>query len=381
MRILVLCHEYPPVGGGAGAACALLAETYVQAGHDVDVLTMGFDELPAVESLAGVNVRRLPCGRRRKELSSALEGLRWARRCLQELAGRNRVQSYAAVHAHFVMPAGIVALRLKQRYGLPYVLTAHGSDVPGYNRERLRLVHWLVRPWWRTICREAAPLVSPSSSLARLIHRALPRFEPHLLPYGVPCDRFLGDQNDKEPRILLCSRLVERKGVHLFLKAMEQQHLPGWSLDVVGSGPLLAEVESRAARCRTPVRVHGWIDNRDPRLAELYRKAALFVLPSEWENFPVSLLEAMAAGCAIVTTDISGMPEVVGPAAVLVPPRTYDTLRDAVVELSRDPSRRLALGVQARERAIREFSAERVGACYLELFAGSAGRSSSILES
>lgn len=366
MKLLVLCHEYPPVGGGAGAACALLAETYVQAGHQVDVITMALDGLPAEEVIAGVLVRRIPCGRRRKELSSAVEGLRWANRCSRLLARQDAVANYDAVHAHFVMPAGIVAWRLKRRFGLPYVLTAHGSDVPGYNRERLGLIHTLVRPWWRRICREASPMVSPSASLAGLIQRAAPQVQPALLPYAVPGARFNGD-SEKEQRILLCSRLVERKGVHHFLRAVAEERLPGWSLDIVGSGPLLEEVQQRAAECRMTVRVHGWIDNRDPRLSDLYRKAALFVLPSEWENFPVSLLEAMAAGCAIVTTNVSGMPEVVGDTAVLVPPKTYDTLRDAVVELSRDEPRRIALGLQARERALTEFAAERVGGRYLEL--------------
>ena len=147
MRILVLCHEYPPVGGGAGAACALLSEQYVAAGHSVTVLTMSLADLPLEETLNGVRILRQPCGRRRWEMASPLEGLVWARRAWRVVRRLQKQDPFDVTHAHFIMPAGIVARWLHRAAGVPYVITTPGSDVPGYNLERLRLTHLLAAPW------------------------------------------------------------------------------------------------------------------------------------------------------------------------------------------------------------------------------------------
>ncbi|MEN6302925.1 MAG: glycosyltransferase family 4 protein, partial [Armatimonadia bacterium] len=107
----------------------------------------------------------------------------------------------------------------------------------------------------------------------------------------------------------------------------------------------------------TPTNVifHGWLDNDSPRLRELFESASIFVFPSEAENFPTVLLEAMDAGLAIVTTNVKGCPEVIGPAGLTVPPRSPEALRDAVQGLIRDPERRLSLGRQAHARVRAEF--------------------------
>lgn len=366
-NLLVLCHEYPPVGGGAGAACATLAEEYAAAGHAVTVLTMGFDRLPASESVRGVGIERILCGRKRREMASPWEALRWGEACWRRVQRLHAARPFDAVHSHFIMPAGIVARRLKQRSGVPFVITSHGSDVPGYNRERLRLAHWLARPWWRRICREADAVISPSAILLRMIERTAGDIQGSVIPYAAPLDRF--QAGDKQRRILLCSRLVERKGFQHFLRGVADLNLPGWEIDLVGTGPMFERLRTLAAGCRMPVRLHGWIDNRDPRLAELYRRAPIFALPSECENFPVSLLEAMAAECAIVATDVTGNPEVVGKTACLVPPGDVAALRAAVVRLTGDVELCGRMGRLARERAAAKFDPRVIAGTYLSLLA------------
>lgn len=365
MRMLIPCHEYPPVGGGAGAACAALAEEYVRQGHEVTVLTMGLEDLADREQIEGVDVVRVACGRKRKEMSSALEGLRWARRATTIAAWLQAMRPFAAVHAHFIMPAGIVGERLQSRWGLPLVITAHGSDVPGYNRERLKLAHLLARPWWRSIGQKADTIVCPSQSIRDLLRKCDDRFRTTVIPYGFDVGRF--QPLEKEKRILLCSRLVERKGFQYFLAAIRDLELGGWEVDVVGDGPMRGRLAKLAQQCRTPVRMHGWIDNRDPRLVELYGRASLFVFPSEWENCPVALQEAMSAGCAIITTNVSGNPEVVGDAGVLVEPRNETALRKAVRQLTHDRARCSVLGIAARQRVVERFHLPRIAGDYVNL--------------
>lgn len=359
----MLCHEYPPIGGGAAAVCAALGSHYARGGHAVTVLTMGFADLPSREARDGCRVLRVPCGRRRKEMASAWEALRWAWRCGAAIGRLHRVRPFDVCHAHFIMPAGIVADGLKRRCGVPFVVTPHGSDVPGYNRERLKLAHMLVRPWWRSICRRADRIISPSASLLGMIGRYAAGHRGEVVPNGFDPGRFR--PAEKQRRILLCSRLVERKGFHVFLEAVRGLDLPGWGVDIVGDGPMMGRVRALAARCRMPVEVHGWIDNDDPRLADLYGRAMIFALPSEWENLSIALLEGMSAGCAVIATDVSGNPEALGDTGWLVPPGDSAAVRRAVQALAADPERCRELGERAARRAAERFDWSVIARRYL----------------
>ncbi|MFQ5902166.1 MAG: glycosyltransferase family 4 protein [Candidatus Binatia bacterium] len=365
MRTLILCHEYPPVGGGAGAVCAALGRGYVRAGHKATVVTMGFEGLDEREKIEGVEVHRISCGRRRKDMASPWEGLHWAWRCWPIARRLHAEHLFDVVHAHFIMPAGIVARRLKRESGVPFIITPHGSDVPGYNRERLKLAHVLVRPWWRRICKDADRITSPSASLLKLIEARARHVKAEIIPNGFQPGRFR--PLEKEKRILLCSRLVERKGFHYFLEAIQDVNLPGWQVDLVGDGPMFERLASMANRCKVPVHMHGWIDNHDPKLAELYGRAMIFVFPSEWENFSIALLEAIGAGCAVITSDIAGNPEAIGNTGYLIKPKDVGAMRRATIALTGDVERCLDLGRRASERAAAFFDWKIIAKRYIEL--------------
>ncbi len=371
MRILILCHEYPPIGGGAAAVVAALAKEYRRRENDVVVVTMGFGDLVSHESAEGIVLHRVPCSRRRKEMASPLEGLYWAARCLPLVRSLHEERPFDAVHAHFIMPAGIVADCFRRSCGVSFIVTPHGSDVPGYNRERLRAVHHLVRPWWRRICRNAARVTSPSHSLLALIERSAGECKGQVVPNGLETGRF--PERPKEKRILLCSRLVERKGFHVFLEAIQDLDLQGWEIDLVGDGPMRARLEQLADLCRIPVHMHGWIDNDDPRLAALYARALVFVFPSEWENFSIALLEAMDAECAVITTDIEGNREVVGDTGLLVTPGDRDSMRSALVRIVDSFDECRELGRRAGRRVRENFDWRLIGHTYLKLLTDPGG--------
>ena len=366
MRVLVLCHELPPVGGGAATVSAALAEEYAAAGCGVTVATMAWDGLPRAEVTAGgVEVVRLACGRRRREAASLPEAVRWAGRALAWAGRRHRHAPFDVVHAHFVMPAGLAAALLgaRRRPRLPFVLTAHGSDVPGYDPSRFPRVHRLVAPAWRRVCAAAASLVSPSRSLRRLLAAAGVRRPTLVIPNPVDADRFV--PLPKEARILLAGRLVERKGFDVLLEALRGVELPGWVVDVVGDGPQRDRLERLAAEVPVPVRFHGWVGQDDPRLPELFGRAGLFVFPTRWENLPIAPLEAMAAGCAVVASDVEGVVEAVGDAGRLVPVGDRAALAAAVRGLAADEAARRELGRRARRRVESRFARPAVAARYL----------------
>jgi glycosyltransferase involved in cell wall biosynthesis len=90
---------------------------------------------------------------------------------------------------------------------------------------------------------------------------------------------------------------------------------------------------------------------REQDKAPLYSAAQVFVFPSLYEGFGMPVLEAMACGAAVVTSNSSALPEVAGDTAVLVDPDRTDAIGEAILGLLRDPARREALGQAAVARA------------------------------
>jgi L-malate glycosyltransferase len=168
-------------------------------------------------------------------------------------------------------------------------------------------------------------------------------------------------------RILVVARLFERKGVQHVLHALaglRHDH----EVHVVGTGPYLPALVALARDLSVDVRFHGWIDPASDQLAALYETADIFVLPSDVEDFPMVLLEAMAAGLAIVTTRGTGCDEVVADTGVLVDPGDVAALRAAILALTRDPQRCRLLGRAARQRLLTEFSWAGVARRYAGLY-------------
>lgn len=367
MRILSLTYEYPPIGGGGGVVASSLNAMLVTHGYTVDVVTSALRGLPEFEIADGVQIHRAPCWRRYRHYTTAAE---LATTLLPAYETASRLISRHApdlIHAHFVLPSGIVARALARKFGIPYVLTAHGSDIPGYNPDRFNLLHKLLTPLWRRIVLGAAAITSPSEFLAAHIRRHID-VPVTVVPNGYTPDARLACE--KRNLVLVVSRLFPRKGVQHFVDSVAR--LSGdWEFVVAGDGPFLADLKTRAQRSGARVQFVGFLDRT--RLRALYEEAKIFVLPSIRENFPMVLLEAMDAGCAVITTDAEGCAEVVGDSGIVVPRGEPEPIRAALVELMSNPDRCRMLSRRALER-VQQFRWSRIALRYEAVFESAVAR-------
>jgi glycosyltransferase involved in cell wall biosynthesis len=214
----------------------------------------------------------------------------------------------------------------------------------------VRVTHRLLAPVWRRVTRDASCIVCPSRSLGELLARRDPDLESIEIPYGFEIGRYQTEA-PRRRRILVVTRMLQRKGVQYLLQALDGTRLDH-EVHIVGDGPYLSTLKKQAAGCSTNVVFHGWLDNRSQRLNALYESSDIFVLTSEAENFPVSLMEAMAAGLAVLTID----------------PRDAAQLREALSGLTQNPDRCRELGRAARERVETEFAWPVVARRYEELY-------------
>jgi glycosyltransferase involved in cell wall biosynthesis len=349
MNILVLNFEYPPLGGGASPVCHEINKRYVAAGHSVTVVTMHFKGLADQETIDGVDVIRIACSRHHLHMCSPFEQwtyLKAAKRFLLEWIPSHPVD---IVHAHFILPTGILCRFLKKAFGIPYIITAHGSDIPGFNPDRFRFLHLWTPPMIQAIIFDAAQITSPSHFLKNLIGKIAPSQinKVVVIPNGIDASAFT--QLEKQPIIVSSGRLLKRKGFGELIQAVKKSTL-GYSLHILGEGPMRKKLEARAKGSLASVVFHGWVDNRSPEYKQLLGKAAIYSLVSGKENASIAILEAMASGCAIITSDDSGCPEMVGDAGMLVKHGDVPALQTAIEKLVNDSALQLSLGEKAHAR-------------------------------
>lgn len=366
MRILTLSYEFPPLGGGGARVVDGLVRQLARLGNEVDVVTMGFPGLPDHEVVEGVNVYRLASSRKRADICHTREMVPHLISAFTHVKRLAASRKYDINHTHFIFPDGVLAWMLGHLIDLPYVITAHGSDVPGYNPDRFRLQHSMLSPVWGRVVKNAKCVICPSIHLQGLLEKSSSTAGTEIIPNGIRADKF-NPGRDKRMRILVVTRMFERKGVQYLLEALRGRTLD-CEINIVGDGPYLETLKRMAADTPADVRFPGWLDNESGELKELYETSSIFVFTSQQENFPVNLLEAMTAGMAIVISEDPGSREVVGDTALMVSDNQPDRFFATLQRLTQDPALCEELGGRARRRLEAYFTWPAVAEQYNNLF-------------
>ena len=287
-------------------------------------------------------------------------------RTVFSLARILRSGEFDAVNVHAYLTANEVWLaRLISRTSAPLVFTLHLPENEGHYpvmAKTLRFMSAMVI----TVCR---------STMKRLAAAGLPAGMVGVLYNGINVASFpvRPDDRDGGPlRVGIVARLVERKGHRFLLEAMARlrrdNECPELILDIVGDGPDAEPLRLLAAHLGLTDSVN-FLGDRADIPSELARMD-VFVLPSTYEAFPVSLLEAMSSGVAVVATDVDGVPELIedGVTGVLVPPRDVGALAMALKGLAIDEEKRDALARAGADHVRKQFTLEHMVTGYEEAF-------------
>ena len=175
-------------------------------------------------------------------------------------------------------------------------------------------------------------------------------------------------------KVLIVSDVSPHKNHFRLLQAFEMVHQkhPDAELTIVGNigehvrarfNSTLEEVTNRNPGI--PISLCGHLT--DDEIVALYRDAAVFVYPSLYEGFGLPVLEAMAQGCPVITSNVSSLPEVVGDAAVLIDPLNTTELAQAMRKVLTDDELKREMSIKGINRA-KLFSWERTAERYVEVF-------------
>ena len=310
MNILVLNYEYPPLGGGAAPVSRDISEQLANAGNKVTVVTMGFNNLPYQENRNGVDIFRLKCWRSKKSSCMPWEQFTYILAAKKFLRKHLQDNHYDICHTHFIIPTGDVAKWVKEKYNIPVVITAHGSDVEGYNSKKyMKIMHFFLRFFWRDIVNHSYKIISPSRFLEKLMLKAYNRSDKYVvIPNGLEISKYkaLANADKKEKRILLMGRMQRSKNMQTSLKAISMVNLGDWRVDILGDGPYREKLEILVdeLKLRDKVTFYGWLENGSKDQLDLLSKASIYITASEFENCPMAVIETIAGGCYPLLSDI-----------------------------------------------------------------------------
>lgn len=378
MKVLILNHELTPLGGGAGRAADRIAAHLARRGHRVTCVTANANgQFPRRERREGYDIERVP-GFRKNAFQNrllptfasylTLGFLRAAAECRRDRPD--------VVHAFFTVPAGLAAAGIRRMFGIPFVVSLRGSDVPGHSpgNTLMRRLRGLAAAVWR----RADAVVALSAGLLATARETAPLVDALYIHNGVdvqafapPADGRAGRQGDL--RLVCVARLERLKGIHVLLPVLARLSAgsPPFRLRIVGDGPEREALTRQVRELGLDSRVEFAGAVAPDRMAAEYAAADVLVHPTLAEAFGQVLTEAMACGLPVLATRVGGIPEVVedGVNGWLIPAADAEALAarlDAVLRLPREDLRKI--GAVNRSAVISRFSWESVAAQYEDLY-------------
>jgi glycosyltransferase involved in cell wall biosynthesis len=232
----------------------------------------------------------------------------------------------------------------------PSIVSVWGTDV--LEAPSLTPMHrWITR----SALARAGAVTATGLRLAEATLPHVPRGKGvSVIPYGVQLERFAPQPRPERERIVVgaTSRLSPEKGLPHLLRAVAT--LRDRNIDVAlmlaGEGPSRRQVEALVANLGLSDRVELLGDVPHEQVASVLQRVDIFALPSTWEGFGVSAVEASAMKLPIVASDVHGIPDVVvdGRTGVLVPPANAAAIAEAIATLAADATLRERMGAAGR---------------------------------
>jgi len=283
-----------------------------------------------------------------------------------------RKEQIQHLHAHFLDRAATIALVAGRLLGVPYSLTAHANSI---------YVKPTLLPEKMSHAKSVATISEYNREhLTQTLAEAQLEGSIHVVHVGLDGDAYTRalPAGQGQPLVFSVGRLTEKKGFPVLVAACGLLKEQGYrfTCEIVGQGPQRSELEAtiRELGLGDTVLLRGAMPH--DAVKELYQRAGVFVLPcviardGDRDGIPTVLMEAMAMQVPVVSTKLSGIPELIqdGENGLLVAPGDAAALASALGRLFDDPALRAELGSRGRTKVLADFDLERNTRRLYELF-------------
>jgi colanic acid/amylovoran biosynthesis glycosyltransferase len=275
------------------------------------------------------------------------------------------------VHVHFAGSAARTGFWLKRLFGIEYSVTAHANDIFRDDpRERLDQVF-----------SAAAAVVTVSDFSLNYLREKFPseRGKFYRVFNGIETDRFpVSSFPNGRPLIVSVGRYIPKKGFCTLVDACSRLDSRDFECQIVGNGPLEISLKEQAALLGIQDRVQITGPKPEGEIKGLLERSRMFVLAcartedGAMDNLPTVIMEAMAAGLPVISTDVAAVPEMVveGETGFIVPEKDSAALAQKMAQLMDDPHLARMMGMKGRARCRELFSIDKTSASLFEILSG-----------
>lgn len=309
LRILILNYEYPPIGGGAGIVTKHLAEEFIKLGHQVNILTTWFEGETENYKQNNLEIIRLKSKRKSTFQSNPLEMYDWIKKSKLYFNQNDIRGKFDVCLANFTLPGGEVALFLKQKFNLPYIILSHGHDIPWAFPKQMLLWHTLSYFWIKKICTQSVYNIILSDELKTMADNLVPsnKSKNIILNNGLQIHDFNKQFSGHILNIIFIGRLVEQKNPLLFLESIRQLidlNIP-FRVEIYGDGDLRKDMELYVQKFKIEqIYFKGKVNHND--VLKALKNNDLLISSSRSEGMALAILEALTFGVYVVATNVSG---------------------------------------------------------------------------
>jgi len=348
VRIAYIVTRADPIGGAQIHVRDLAAEVQAQ-GHFATVITSGSG--PFIDDLRAQHTPTIVL----RHLTVPIDPARDLR-ALREIRAVLRDIQPDLLTAHS-SKAGVLGRLAGRSLHIPVVLTVHGwsftPGIPVVQAAVYRQIERLVGPLASRIItvsefdrRLALDARIAAEDRVVMVHNGIPDVPP----------RLRADPARTPPRLVMVARFGAQKDHSTLLRALAGLLDSPWELDLIGDGPLISDMKLLAATLGVAGRIRFLGQRTD--VDQILARAQASLLVTNWEGFPLSILEAMRAGLPVVASSVGGIGESVrdGETGYLVPRGAVDLLRDRIRGLLSTPALRVRLGTNGRNRYEQHFT-------------------------
>lgn len=335
MNILMLNYEFPPIGGGAANANYYLFQEFANWDDlEIDLITSSPQGYLKKDFSDNITIYKHDVGKKRKDYWRMKEIAKWTCKAYKKSKRLINQNDYDLCHCWFGWPPGLIGYWFRKK--LPYLVALRGSDIPGYNPRLNLLDKLLFTPLSRIVWKNAEDVTVNSKDSAEMAKKTLER-DYEIIYNGIDTDEFFPSKETEGNglKLLFVGRLIERKGVNYLLEALERVieeiSTPEIRLTIVGDGKIKDKLQNKTRRLglKGNVKFLGSLPHKS--LPSIYRKHDIFVLPSIQEALSNVVLEAIASGLAIITTN-TGAAEMIDGNGYVVERKNPDQIRKALTK-------------------------------------------------
>ncbi|MCM8711140.1 glycosyltransferase family 4 protein [Clostridium sp. SYSU_GA19001] len=383
MKILMLSWEYPPKNiGGISNHVYFLSKSLKNLGHEVHVITCIEGDASIYEDDNGVFVHRVvPYSIDTEDFTKWVMHLNFA---MAEEAVRliNNTGKFHIIHVHDWL-ALYSAKLLKWSYNIPVVCTMHATEHGRNGGIRTDMQRYISSAEWM-LTYESWKVITCSEFMKDEVKNIfnIPDDKFSVIPNGISLENFNIDFDsiefrrkyalDEEKIIFYIGRHVYEKGIQLLIEAAPDiiNSYKDVKFIIAGKGPMTDELMERTKQLglQSKVIFTGYMDEEQKR--KMYKVSDLAVFPSIYEPFGIVALEAMAAGCPVVVSEVGGLKEIIEHKVngIKVLNGSKDSLKENIIDVLKDEELRKVISKNGYNLAAEKYTWDKIAQSTVNLY-------------